>query len=88
MDRIKSKSIGVFLPAFAKEFVSSEAAEGLEPLSEVISGHEVSEVSAKLRVAVIVKAMNSRFFDGSIHTFHLAVGPRMIGLGEAMIDGV
>jgi hypothetical protein len=45
MDRIESKSIGFFLPAFTDELVDREAAESLEPLCEVTSSDEVPEGS-------------------------------------------
>ena len=57
MDRIESKSVGIFLPAFANEFVSREATEGLESFCEVVSGHEVCQVGSNLFVAVVVVAL-------------------------------
>jgi hypothetical protein len=46
MDRIESKSVGCFLPAFADELVGGEAAESLEPFGEVVSRDEVAEVGS------------------------------------------
>jgi len=80
MDRIESKSVGIFLPAFANEFVSREATEGLESFCEVVSGHEVCQVGSNLFVAVVVVALNGGLFDGSIHTLDLSVCPWLIGL--------
>jgi len=36
----------------------------------------------------IMECPDHRFFDGSIHSFSLAVGPRMIGFGEAVLYAV
>jgi len=46
MDRIESKSVGFFLPAFADEFISREAMERLESFGEVVGSDEVAEVRA------------------------------------------
>ena len=73
------------MPAFADEFVSSEATGSFESFDEVASGHEVCRVSVKLSVVVVVVALNGGLFDGSIHAFDLAVDPRMIGFGRALM---
>ena len=88
MDRIEVKSVGLFLPAFADEFVGGEAFEGFESLGEVISRNEVSKVCAELRVIVVVVALHGGFLNGSVHAFDLPVGPGMVGFGEAVIDAV
>src|SRR5579871_275159 len=88
MDWIKSKSVGVFLPGFADEFIRGKASKRFESSGEVVSCHEISQVLAKLSVAVIVEAVNGGLFDGAIHAFDLSVGPRVIGFGQAMIDSM
>ncbi len=37
-------------------------------------------------MAVVVEALDGRFFDGAVHALDLPVGPGMPGLGGAMID--
>lgn len=39
-------------------------------------------------MAFVVEAFDGRLLDGAIHPFDLAVGPRMIWLGEPMLDVV
>lgn len=35
---------------------------------------------------IVVVATDCGFFDGSSHSLNLSIGPRMIDLGEAMLD--
>lgn len=39
-------------------------------------------------MAVVVVAFDSRFFDRSVHSLHLAVGPGMLVFGEPVPDPV
>jgi len=39
-------------------------------------------------VVVVVVTLDGGFLDGPVHSFDLAVGPGMIGLGQAMLDTV
>ena len=42
----------------------------------------------ELVMAVVMVSLDSCILDGAVHPFHLAVGPRMIDLGEAMLDAI
>ena len=42
----------------------------------------------ELLMAVIMKALDGRFFDGPVHPLDLPVGPGMVDLGEPMLDVV
>ena len=54
MGWVESKSVRLYLPAFAEEFVGCEAGKGVEPLCEVVGGNEIAEVRLWLVVAVVV----------------------------------
>jgi hypothetical protein len=82
------KAFGLFLPAGADELIGSEAGESLETLGEVVSVEEGGEVFAQLGVIVVVIGAHGGFLDGAVHAFDLAVGPGMVGLGEAMLDAM
>jgi len=43
---------------------------------------------AELIVALVVVAFDGCFFQGPVHALDLPVGPRMIGLGQSMLDAV
>lgn len=49
---------------------------------------EVGKVLAKLVVALVVIPLHSGVLDGPVHAFDLAVGPRMVWLGQAMLDAI
>src|SRR5271168_108143 len=86
MDRVEPESFGFICPCFADEFVGREALEGLESPGEVVGRDEVSKVALKLIMRVVVEALDGGVFDGAVHAFDLTVGPRVLGLGEAMVD--
>ena len=69
-------------------FVGCEAAQRLEPSCEVVGGQKVGEMRAQLIVAVVVEALDGGFLDRAVHPLDLAVGPRMVDLGEAMLDAM
>jgi hypothetical protein len=60
--------------------------EGLEALGEIVGIDEVREVSAKLLMASVVVAPDGRFLERAVHAFDLSVGPRMVGLGQPVLD--
>ena len=88
MGWIENKSIGLVLPGFTDEFVDRKTAEGLQPFGEVVGGEKVNQVGTELCVAVVVVALNGGFLDGAVHALDLSVGPRMIGLSQAMVDAL
>ena len=34
----------------------------------------------------VVEAFDGRLLDGAVHSFDLAIGPRMVWLGQAVLD--
>ena len=72
----------------ADELVGCETFEGLQSSSEIVSVDEVLKVSAQLVVVVVVEAFDGGVLDGSVHPLHLPIRPRMIDLGEPVLDAV
>src|SRR5579862_9112123 len=58
----------------------------LRRLAEVVGLDEVSEVVAELVVGVVVEPPDGGVLDGAVHAFDLAIGPRMLWLGQPVID--
>ena len=75
-------------PCFADELVWREAAKGLEAACVVAGVDEVGEVRLDLPVAVVVVALDGRFLDCAVHPFDLTVRPRVLPLGEPVLDAV
>ncbi len=86
LERIEGESFWLGSPGLADEFVWCEAFEGLQSLGEVIGLDEVGEMAAELLVVVIVKSPDGCVLDGAVHAFDLAIGPRMLWLGQPVVD--
>src|SRR3954466_12721566 len=71
---------------FADELVGCETLEGLEPAGEVVGRDEVGKVLPELIVAIVVEALDGGVLDSPVHPLHLAIGPRVLCLGRAMLD--
>ena len=69
-------------PGLTDEFVWRETFEGLEASAEVVGVDEVVEMLGELLMAVIMKALDGRFFDGPVHPLDLPVRPGMVDLGN------
>src|SRR5262249_26028943 len=88
LDRIVFESIGFFCPGFTDGFERREPIQSLETLGEVVGVEECLDVLAKLVVAVVVVATNSRLFESTVHPLDLPVRPRMIWLCQPMLNPV
>jgi len=73
---------------FADELVRRETLEDLQPSAEVVGVDEDVEMLFELQVAVVVKAFDCGFLNGAVHPLNLAVGRRMLDLGETVLDAV
>ena len=65
-----------------------EALQGLEPAGVVVGIEEQGEVAAEFVVARVVVARDGGFLERPVHPFDLAVGPRVVRLGQAVLDAV
>lgn len=54
----------------------------------IVGVDEEAQVLAELVVAVVVIAFDGGFLDSAVHALDLAVGPRVVGLGEPVPDVV
>src|SRR5262249_5521872 len=71
LDRIVFESIGFFCPGFTDGFERRQPIQSLETLGEVVGVEECLDVLAKLVVAVVVVAPNSRLFESTVHPLDL-----------------
>jgi hypothetical protein len=88
MERIENESFFLGSPGFTDVFVRREAFQGLETPAVVIGVDEVGEVIFELGVAIVMMALYGRFLDRPVHALDLPVGPRMLDLGEPVLDAV
>ena len=54
----------------------------------IVGVDEELEVLPELVVADVMVAFDGGVLDGAVHSLDLAVGPRVVGLGEAVLDAV
>lgn len=78
----------IHMPDYPDIFVERRAIDGPATASEVIGCHEVREMGLYLLMLVVVEALDGCAFDRAVHTLNLAVGPRMVGLCEQVLDTV
>ena len=88
MVRVECESFGFACPDFADVFEGREALEGLETAAIIVGVDEVVEVGLELPVAIVMVAFDGGLLDRSVHPFDLAVGPRVLDLGEPVLDAV
>src|SRR5882757_7022828 len=88
MDWIESESVWLACPDFADVFVGREAFEGLQTPSVIVGSDEVGEMALELPVAVVVIALDGGFLDCAVHALDLTVRPRVLDLGQPVLDAV
>lgn len=86
MGWIEFESLRFFCPDRADVFVWRESSEDFESSGEVVGVDEVGEMLPEVVVGFVVEALDGGLFEGSVHALYLAVGPGMLGLGQAMVD--
>lgn len=74
------------MEAGTDELIRSESSESFETFAKVVGIEEGSEMLLELSMSIVMIGSHGGFLDGAIHAFDLAIGPGMIGFGQAMID--
>ena len=88
MDWIYDESFCFCCPDFADVFVRCQTFQGLEATPIIVGVQKISEMAFELLVAVVVVALNSRFFDCSVYALDLTIGPGMLDLGESVLNAM
>lgn len=86
MDWVESEAFRLGCPDFADVLVGRKALEGLEPLGKVVGHDEVAQMGTHPFMVVVVVAFDGGVLDGAVHPLDLAIGSRMVWLGQAMLD--
>jgi len=66
----------------------NRSGERLQLAREVAGCQEVGEMGSELIVAIVMEPFDRRVLDGAVDPFDLAVGPWVVGLGQAVLDPV
>ena len=72
------------MPLNTDKFVWREAAQGLEPLGVLVGQQKGLPVFGWLGRGLVMLTPDGRLLGGAVHALHLAGGPGMSGLGQAM----
>lgn len=88
MERVKNEPLGLCCRDLADVFVGCEPLESLQATSKVVRLDEVVKVGLKLAVSLVVIAFDGCFLDRAIHSLDLTIRPRMLDLGQSMLDAV
>ena len=88
MVRIDGKAFRLFLPALTEVFVWGEAFESFESLGKVVSHEESLEMLLSVLRGLILVFLYRSFLERAVHAFDLAIGPRVVGCGQSMIDTI
>ena len=82
------EDIWLGFPELFDGLVGCLEAQSLQLLGEVVSDEPVADMAAQFIDRRVTEGFDGGLLDGAHHPFGLAVGPWVIGLGEAMLDAV
>jgi hypothetical protein len=85
MVRVYGESAWLGSPCLADGFVGCE---GREPFGGVVGVEELAALLLQLFVGGVMEAPDSGVLQGSVHPLDLTVGPRIVGLGQSVLDVV
>jgi hypothetical protein len=88
MGWVRDETVWFLGPYFADGFEGREALEGFEPPPIGIGVDEVVQVGVELPMALVMRPVDGGILDRPVHAFHLAIGPGMLDLGEAVLNPV
>jgi hypothetical protein len=86
--RIDFEDCGSFRPGLADDLIGCSPFQGLQVLGEVVGGDEGQDMGLQAMQIVVVEDLDCGVLDGAVHSLGLSVGPRVIGLGQPVLDAV
>jgi hypothetical protein len=86
VERVESESFWLLGPELTDPLKGCQASKTLESLREVVPIEKHGQMRAKTAVRVVVETPNRGVLDGAVHSFDLAIRPRMVELRQAMVD--
>jgi hypothetical protein len=85
---IDRKALRFFLPALTDVFVGSQAFEGFPSLGKIVSHLEGVEMFLQVLMGLVIVFLHDGLFEGAIHPLNLAVRPRMLHLGQPVLNAL
>jgi hypothetical protein len=88
MVRIRGKPCWLFVPALTDVLIGCDSFERFESLREVIGHQEGMQMLFQVVMGLVVILLHGGVFERAVHAFYLAIGPRMVGFGQPMVDAI
>jgi hypothetical protein len=86
IDRINDEPVWLQCPDFGDVLVRRKATERLETTGVIIGCNEICEMHPQLVVALAMEASGRWLLDGAVHALYLTLGPRVVRLGQPVLD--
>ena len=83
---VDGKAFRFFLPALADVLIRRKSLERFESLCEIIGHQKGIQMLFQVVMGVVVILFYSSLFERTVHPFHLAIGPGMVGLSQPMVN--
>jgi hypothetical protein len=88
MVRIRGKPCWLFVPALTDVLIGCDSFERFESLREVIGHQEGMQMLFQVVMSLVVILLHGGVFARAVQAFYLAIGPRMVGFGQPMVDAI
>ena len=88
MVRVDFEPCWLFGPGVADGLEGGSPSQRLEVLGEVVGGDEGQHMGLEGLEVRIVEGFDGGFLDRAVHALGLSVGPRVVRLGEPVLDAV
>ena len=86
MTWVELEDAGCCGPGVADGFEGRSPSKRFEVLGKIVCRDERQDVSLEAIEVWIVERLDGGFLDGAVHAFGLAVGSRMVGFGQSVLD--
>ena len=84
--RIDSEPAGVIDPGLTDGLKRGLPVQRLEVFGEVVGRNEGQDMRFQALEVFVMEDLHGRIFDRPVHSLGLSFGPRMVGLGQTMLD--
>jgi hypothetical protein len=86
MARMPGAAFWLCVPPWTDGFIGGQAFERFAAFSQGISHQEGLQRHVEVVMGLIGGLLHGGVFARAVHAFHVAIGPRMVGGGEAVLD--
>jgi hypothetical protein len=85
---VDGKAFRLFLPAFADVLIRRKAFERFESFRKIIGHQKSMQMLFQVTMALVVILFDGGLFERTVHPFHVAIGPGVVGFGQPVVNPV